>query len=1123
MSIQAVFECIGLIAGIVAAVCFLIGRSRPLGRMNRTLCAVLFSAMIIASGLDFVEQISEFQSLDFIEDYSDLLVLAIWAVFLVSLLPARSDVRSQGGMGPRAFTRQLTGVFLVLIALNIVLSLSSFTKARDTLDKVEDYHGPSLVALNQMRSRANNAIQEAFAYVISGESVEKVEFENWASGFSEEADEFSLIARLNRETEGNASSAFKDLVASQQRLVAQAERMFSDYESKRKVSSETFRAYETIIDEIGDDFARLEQIEKSSYDSAQASVAESLENASFELPILGATTVGLSVVLFGLLVWSFQQYTNEQQFIRNELAQGAVRERRISSTLRHRNEAIQMTNTPIVFIDTVGRITEANQSFVDLFRIESIESVIGKPNAEFPSKPIPVSRINEIVFNEGEFSGEITTGDMHGTPIVVQVAATRFTDDDNQPVGAMVSFTDVTSQRKVEQALRESEQHYRTLVESAPEAIIVLDVDSGRFEEVNASATELFGIQRERLLSIGPNQLSPERQPDGSDSEQQAMQYVERALNGETPTFEWVHIDSAGNEIQCEIRLTRLASSRRLVRGSMTNITERKKAEQAERNLGRIVEESLNEIYIFNANSLVLDNVNRGARENLGYAMEELGELTILDLQPELTPHEFAQLVEPLRRGDEEVVQWETQHRRKDGSRYHVQVRLQAANYRGAPSFVAMVLDISERIKLESTLASRALEAELLHKSAIMADDTHSLDAALQKCVNIVCEMIRWPVGHVYVPADDGRERLEPMDIWHLSDAATFRVFRDVSGKTEFAMGEGLPGRVWKLGSPAWIADVREDANFLRNRLSNNLGVCAGFGVPIKIAGETIAILEFFHTDIIERNETLLLLVRSVGEQVGRVLERRQAAQAEQRRRELVEFELQQAKGELVLKTRLAAVGQVSAQVAHEMRNPLGAVSNAVFYLRRKVPAGEQKWIEYLDLIDGEISTCNRFIGELLDVTRGKTPQLASTDLGKLIDRALSRHPIPAGVSVRIDCRPDPFEVTVDSDQLLQVIDNLVKNSLDALDGDPGSIEIRAQNEGQFDTITIRDSGKGVDASDRDSIFDVLFTTKPTGTGLGLPICRQIIERHGGTIDLVDLHDPGTTFRVRLQNEHVSN
>jgi diguanylate cyclase (GGDEF)-like protein/PAS domain S-box-containing protein len=145
----------------------------------------------------------------------------------------------------------------------------------------------------------------------------------------------------------------------------------------------------------------------------------------------------------------------------------------------------------------------------------------------------------------------------------------------------VLCLRDITERRQSEQAMRESEERYRLLVDHAPEAIVVLDVDTGRFVDANENAQKLFGLERGRLLTVGPVEMSPPQQPDGEPSAQRASNHVQRALEGEPQVFEWMHRDAAGREIMCEVRLVRIPSgTRRLVRGSLADISGRKRAER---------------------------------------------------------------------------------------------------------------------------------------------------------------------------------------------------------------------------------------------------------------------------------------------------------------------------------------------------------------------------------------------------------------------------------------------------------------------------------------------------------------------------------------------------------------
>lgn len=145
---------------------------------------------------------------------------------------------------------------------------------------------------------------------------------------------------------------------------------------------------------------------------------------------------------------------------------------------------------------------------------------------------------------------------------------------------AIIIARDITDSKRGQFALAESEAKYRTLVEYAPEAIVVFDVDACSFVEVNQNACTLFGLAREALLEANPIALSPLTQLDGRPSDEAAWDYLNAALAGEVPCFEWLHRTSGGADIQCQVRLVKMPSmDSRLVRGSITDVTSQRRLE----------------------------------------------------------------------------------------------------------------------------------------------------------------------------------------------------------------------------------------------------------------------------------------------------------------------------------------------------------------------------------------------------------------------------------------------------------------------------------------------------------------------------------------------------------------
>jgi diguanylate cyclase (GGDEF)-like protein/PAS domain S-box-containing protein len=144
----------------------------------------------------------------------------------------------------------------------------------------------------------------------------------------------------------------------------------------------------------------------------------------------------------------------------------------------------------------------------------------------------------------------------------------------------IVCIRDTAERSKAEEALKDSEARYRVLVENAPEVVVVLDVESGRFADCNDNAVNFFKMSRDELLRVGPEQVSPPEQADGTSSFGIERGHVEQALAGETPVFEWLHKDSEGKLIPSEVRFVRLPSTRgKLIRASIIDITERKQTE----------------------------------------------------------------------------------------------------------------------------------------------------------------------------------------------------------------------------------------------------------------------------------------------------------------------------------------------------------------------------------------------------------------------------------------------------------------------------------------------------------------------------------------------------------------
>jgi signal transduction histidine kinase len=234
---------------------------------------------------------------------------------------------------------------------------------------------------------------------------------------------------------------------------------------------------------------------------------------------------------------------------------------------------------------------------------------------------------------------------------------------------------------------------------------------------------------------------------------------------------------------------------------------------------------------------------------------------------------------------------------------------------------------------------------------------------------------------------------------------------------------------------------------------------------------------------------------------------------------------LARAQKELIDRERLAALGELSASVAHEVRNPLGVIFNSVGSLRRLLkPRGDVALL--LDIVGEEADRLNRMVADLLDYARPVRPDLEPLPLRPLVGEAVAAArqqigPAAEGVKSILNIEPGAEMLRADARLLRQALINLFLNAYQAMPRS-GMLEVRAsrveRDHSAVSELHIKDTGVGIPADVREKIFQPFFTTKAMGTGLGLAVVRRIIEGHGGSIELAAT-EGGTDFRIELPLE----
>jgi len=424
--------------------------------------------------------------------------------------------------------------------------------------------------------------------------------------------------------------------------------------------------------------------------------------------------------------------------------------------------------------------------------------------------------------------------------------------------------------------------------------------------------------------------------------------------------------------------------------------------------------------------------------------------------------------------------------------------------HQGEPSIMVMYRDVGEQIAREQAISRRQRELELLHGLAL--DLTASLD--LEKVVSTGCTRIATLAG---------------------LDACAIYLVDGPSGALALAaerhdpafppLRQTLPELREVPRTPVVVALDRGDwrAEHLAGAASSARGgLGSAIVVPLRARDRVIGMLEGARRAEHPLTEDDLRLLVPAATSVGLAVENaRLFATLQDSYHRIV-----QTQAELVRAERLAALGELSATVAHEVRNPLAAIYNALSQLRRLVPR-EAPGETLLDIAQEEATRLNRMIGDLLQFARPGEPDVRPMPVDDVVlaaVRAATMDPqARAEVELAVDrIHPDLLALG-DAGRVKQALVNIIVNAYQAIEG-KGTIRVRARpaDDGSAIEIVIEDDGAGMTADVLERAFDPFFTTRPMGSGLGLSIVRRLVEDQGGTVEAASAPGESTRFTVRL-------
>ncbi|HNH36389.1 MAG TPA: PAS domain S-box protein, partial [Rhodocyclaceae bacterium] len=691
---------------------------------------------------------------------------------------------------------------------------------------------------------------------------------------------------------------------------------------------------------------------------------------------------------------------------------------------------------------------------------------------------------------------------------------------------------DITQRVEADARLRDSEERYRALFETAGDALLILD--GGRFIDCNGKALEVYGCSRGELVGATPDLLSPPRQPDGRDSRAAAMAYIEAAMGGEPQHFEWRHARLDGREFDAEVTLNALRTdgARPLLQASVRDVSERKRTELALREreeiMSAIVGQAGDAIELVDGDSLRFVEFNDAACQMLGHTRYEYQRLTVMDIQP-MDEAAIRALVEGAEIG--RTVHFETTHRHGDGHWLDVQVSLRIILLRGRRHVVSVWSDITERKR-----AAEELERHRHHLEDIVAGRTADLEAANRRLQ--VSDMRLKAMFEMSQSAGELEERdllqrgieeavrLTASEIGYLhfvnEDQQTIELYTWSEGTLKYctaAYASHYP--VPQAG--VWADSLRTRAPVMHNdyqHLEGRHGYPEGhahlvrhLGVPI-LEGGKVRVLFGVGNKPGDYDESDAHQLRLIGEDLWRIVMRGRAEKA-----------LAAAKEEAEQASR--AKSSFLANMSHEIRTPMNAIIGFTHLAERETRDPGQR--VHLRKIGDAANHLLQIINDILDISKIEAGRLTLEQADFEIDQVLDR--VCTLVCERAEAKGlevvnfvDPALTGVlrgDPLRLGQILLNFAGNAVKFTD--KGSVVVRVgllgeEEGGLLTRWEVTDTGIGIDEDDQQRLFQAFVqaddstSRKYGGTGLGLNISRRLAGLMGGEVGVESTPGQGSTF-----------
>lgn len=509
-----------------------------------------------------------------------------------------------------------------------------------------------------------------------------------------------------------------------------------------------------------------------------------------------------------------------------------------------------------------------------------------------------------------------------------------------------------------------------------------------------------------------------------------------------------------------------------------------------------IMEEARNEIYIFSCETFKFLHVNKCARENLGYSLDEIKELTPLDIKPEYTESSFQDMVKPLLSGDEKKLIFTTPHQRKDGSEYQAEIHLQLGTYKGKAVYIAMILDVTERViaerEIHSLLEQKATLAELLeylNRPNLSMEDM--LDGFLENLLAVSWLDIK-SEGGIFISGLDGKLHLTSYKFLH-------KKLHTICAK--ISMGQCLCGRAaeQKKVIHAACVDDRHENRFDKMKPHGH------YNVPILHSGKVLGVLVLYLEHGHEKNDDEVKFLKQVADLLALSIVRKQA-----------ELEIQDTNAELE---------EFAYRTSHDLRSPLISSIKLVELIQDYIAQGDrEKASEALNLVDTSLNKLEALVADILELTQTQKAQeeTQAIQIEELVEDALEKVGHHEGFSDITILSELEFtdDIYSKKSRLQLIVENLISNAVKYYDKNELEpfIKITSQIEGDDFVFSVEDNGLGIPEDKQDQMFTMFsrFHSKVSfGSGLGLYMIQKSAHVLSGRVTFEGLEN-GSRFSLRI-------